>query len=340
MHHAALFCPIDHTGLIPLPDGTLSCGLGHVYPVVDGTPVLLRYDIEPTHDSARASIARAKNAPDSVDTRNPNLYLESLGVSEREKALAVHLAGQGAKMDPVVSVVVAATNGIAYKHLVGREFDYPIPDIRLPRAESKLLLDIGCSWGRWSVAATRKGYRVIGIDPSLSAVMAGKRVAEQLNLAIDYICADARHLPFENSSFDTVFSYSVIQHFSKVDAARTLEEIGRILKPSGNCLIQMPNRLGLRSLMHLCRRRFAEGSGFAVRYWSINELRRTFERRIGPSEISVHCYFGLGLEPSDMHLMPRGTQLAINLSERLRKLSAKASWMTNLADSVYVSSVK
>jgi ubiquinone/menaquinone biosynthesis C-methylase UbiE len=275
-----------------------------------------------------------------VDTQDPNLYLESLGVSESEKAMAVDLARRGAKMDPVVSALIAATNGIAYKHLVGADFDYPIPDIRLSRAEDTLLLDIGCGWGRWSVAAARKGYRVVGIDPSLSAVMAGKRVAKQLSLAIDYICADARHLPFEDNSFDTVFSYSVIQHFSKIDAARTLEESCRILRSGGRCLIQMPNRLGLRSLLHLCIRRFAKGSGFDVRYWSIDELHRTFERLIGPSEISVHCYFGLGLEPTDLHLMPRGTQLAINLSERLRKLSAKASWMTNFADSVYVSSVK
>jgi hypothetical protein len=81
-------------------------------------------------------------------------------------------------------------------------------------------------------------------------------------------------------------------------------------------------------------------SEFDVRYWSIDQLRQTFERLIGPSEISVHCYFGLGLEPTDLHLMPRGTRAAVKVSERLRKLSAKVPWLTNLADSVYVSSVK
>jgi SAM-dependent methyltransferase len=303
-------------------------------------PILLRDDIEQTIELARASIASAKNAETSVDAREPNLYLDSLGVSESEKEIAVDLARHGIKMDPVVSVLVAATNGKAYKRLVGRDFDYPIPHIRLPRGEGKLLLDVGCSWGRWSIAAARKGYRVVGIDPSLSAVMAGRRVAKQLDLAIDYICADGRYLPFAGKTFDTIFSYSVVQHFSKVDAVQTLEEIGRTLKPSGHCLIQMPNRLGVRNLLYLCKRRFTEGSGFDVRYWSIDELRRTFERLIGPSQISVHCYFGLGLEPSDLQLMPRNIQLAIGVSEWLRKLSAKVSWITNLADSVYISSVK
>jgi SAM-dependent methyltransferase len=303
-------------------------------------PILLRGDIEQTIDLARASIASAKSAETSVGAREPNLYLDSLGVSESEKEAAVGLARHGITMDPVVSVLVAATNGKAYKHLVGCDFDYPIPHIRLPRGEGKLLLDVGCSWGRWSIAAARKGYRVVGIDPSLSAGMAGKRVAKQLDLAIDYICADGRYLPFEDNTFDTIFSYSVIQHFSKVDAVSTLQEISRTLKPSGYCLIQMPNRLGMRNLLHLCKRRFSEGSGFDVRYWSIDELRRTFEQLIGPSEISVHCYFGLGLEPTDLRLMPRDVQLAISVSEWLRKLSAKASWITNLADSVYISSSK
>jgi uncharacterized protein YbaR (Trm112 family) len=42
---------------------------GHVYPVIDGIPVLLRDDIEQTIDLARASIARARNELGSIDER-------------------------------------------------------------------------------------------------------------------------------------------------------------------------------------------------------------------------------------------------------------------------------
>jgi 2-polyprenyl-3-methyl-5-hydroxy-6-metoxy-1,4-benzoquinol methylase/uncharacterized protein YbaR (Trm112 family) len=337
----ALCCPRDLSTLRLDHAGTLSCEFGHTYPVVEGVPVLLRDDIEQTIDLARASMARAWNKRGSIDERNPSLYLESLGVSEMEKNVAVKLAhARDGNVDPVVSVLIAATNGIAYKHLVGGVSDYPIPDIRLPPTRDKMMLDIGCSWGRWSVAAARKGYRVVGIDPSLSAVMAAKRIAKQLNLAIEYICADARYLPFRGGSFDAAFSYSVIQHFNKADARRTFEEIGRILTPLGSCLIQMPNCFGARSLLHLIKRRFAEGDGFDVRYWRIHELRKSVEFYIGPSEVSVHCYFGLGLEPTDLNLMPSHLRWAIALSEHLRELSKKVPWLTNLADSVYVSAVK
>jgi 2-polyprenyl-3-methyl-5-hydroxy-6-metoxy-1,4-benzoquinol methylase/uncharacterized protein YbaR (Trm112 family) len=335
-----LYCPKDGAGLVRQSDEVLSCQQGHRYPVIDGVPVLLRDDAAQTIDLAWASLARARNEPGSTDRRNPDLYLESLGISDAEKNGAVKLARVKGPIDPVVSVLIAATNGISYKHLTGVLSQYPIPDIRLPGSPGQLLLDIGCSWGRWSIAAARKGYHVVGIDPSLSAVMAAKRVANQMDLSIDYICADARYLPFRNDSFDVVFSYSVIQHFSKIDASKALTEVGRVLKPLGSCLIQMPNYLGLRSLFHLTSRKFAEGTGFEVRYWTISELRRLFASRIGPPSISVHCYFGLGLESTDAHLMSRHVRWAVSVSERLRWLSMNIPFLTYLADSVYVTAVK
>ena len=99
-------------------------------------------------------------------------------------------------IDPVVAYLIAATNGLMYRHLIGRLESYPIPDIDLPPGEGRTLLDVGCSWGRWSLAAARLGYTVIGIDPSLGAVMAARRVARQLNLAATFLVGDARHLPF------------------------------------------------------------------------------------------------------------------------------------------------
>jgi SAM-dependent methyltransferase/uncharacterized protein YbaR (Trm112 family) len=341
MHYTTLFCPKDATSLALQSDGNLSCEHGHLYPVVDGVPVLLRDDIEQTMDLASASMARARNEPGSIDVRNPDLYLESLGVSEAEKDVAVKLTiTRDGVVDPVVSVLIAATNGVAYKPLVGRLSDYPIPDIRAPQADGKLMLDIGCNWGRWSIAAARKGYHVVGIDPSLSAVMAAKRVSKQLCLAIDYICADARYLPFRDDVFDIAFSYSVIQHFSKANAERAFLEIGRVLRPSGNCLIQMPNCCGIRNLASLIKRRFSEGIGFDVRYWGIRELQEALECCVGPATISVHCYFGLGLEPTDSHLMPYYVRGMIGLSEKIRNVSARIPWLTKVADSLYVSAVK
>ena len=88
MQHTVLLCPKDLTGVTLYCDGALSCESGHRYPVIDGLPVLLRDDIEQTMDLAAQSMSRARGEPRSIDRRNPDLYLESLGISEAEKNMA------------------------------------------------------------------------------------------------------------------------------------------------------------------------------------------------------------------------------------------------------------
>jgi SAM-dependent methyltransferase len=83
---------------------------------------------------------------------------------------------------------------------VPQTIGHPIPDIRLPQGQAKLLLDVGCSWGRWSIAARRKGYSPVGLDPSLGAVLAARRIADSLGLAFYGVVGDARILPFRAGS--------------------------------------------------------------------------------------------------------------------------------------------
>jgi SAM-dependent methyltransferase len=243
-------------------------------------------------------------------------------------------------VDAAVTYLVAATNGLAYTHLVGGLAEYPIPVLRLPPGNGRTFLDLGCNWGRWSIAAARLGYRPLGIDPSLGAIMAARRVARALSVDARHVVGDARCLPLASEAVDVVFSYSVLQHFSRDDAAAAVAEAGRVLRPGGRGLIQMPTRWGIRCLYHQARRRFREGTGFEVRYWSIPELQSMFTTRIGPTQASVDCFFGIGLQPSDRHLMPWSHRAAINASEFLRSASRMLPPLTYAADSVYLSSVK
>jgi SAM-dependent methyltransferase len=199
---------------------------------------------------------------------------------------------------------------------------------------------VGCNWGRWSVAAARLGYRPVGLDPSLGAVLAARRVCRQMGLAADFVVGDARFLPFVEQSIDTAFSYSVLQHFSKKDAGIALAEIGRVLKAGGKSLVQMPNTFGIRCLFHQIKRGFREPERFDVRYWTVPELRRIFSSAIGTTEFSVDCFFGIGLQAADLELMPRSRQFLIRFSEFLRGLSKYMAPLIYVADSVYAASEK
>ena len=129
--------------------------------------------------------------------------------------------------------------------LIGRLPKYPIPDIPLEEGRGRTLVDIGCNWGRWTVAAARRGYRPIGVDPSLEALLGrAEPVCGQLGVEADFVIGDARHLPLRTASIDTAFSYSVIQHFSRAGCGTGggghRSRAGARRRP----LVQMPNVSG------------------------------------------------------------------------------------------------
>lgn len=296
---------------------------------------MLRDDVDQTlwvaQDSLRLAAERPSDDP---------WFVGSLGCdAAQQDAIRTLLARNAAgAIDPVVQFMVAATNGILYEPLLGQLRDVPIPDLRLPHGSGQTLLDIGCNWGRWSIAAARKGYDVVGIDPSLGAIMAAKRTSASLGLKVRYIVADARFLPFAPGTFSNIFSYSVLQHFSKVDALTAVNEIARVLKTGGTSFIQMPNALGLRSFQHQFKRGFREPEAFDVRYWTPWELKKTFRKAIGKTKLTVDGYFGLGLQASDAAMLPFKYRAVIRTSEFLRAMSQAVPFMCWFADSVYLTS--
>ena len=65
---------------------------------------------------------------------------------------------------------------------------------------------------------------------------AGRRLGD----AAELVRADVRDLPFEDDTFDTVVCFEVIEHVERQRDA--LDELKRVLRPSGVLLISSPNR--------------------------------------------------------------------------------------------------
>ncbi len=314
-----LACPRDKQAL-QLSGDRLTCPDGHSYPVYDGIPVMLLDDADVTHDYINRTFEKV--AENGAGHPPPPEV-------QRDKD----------HIDEFVQGEVPYTSGTLYFAVQHKLTRYPIPHTYLRPGNGERLLDIGCNWGRWSIAAARKGYRPLGIDPSLDAVLAARRVSSQLGVEADFVVGDARFLPFADNSFDTVFSYGVFQHFSKENVRISLDEAARVLKAGGMTLMQMPNKYGIRQYQQHRRRGFTEGEGFDVRYWTPSELMETFEKKFGPTSMTTDCYFGLGMQASDADLMPVHYRMVIGTSEILRKLSRFVTPLTKVADSVYLESV-
>jgi SAM-dependent methyltransferase len=332
-----LVCPRDHEQLT-VDSNALQCANGHRYPIVRDIPVMLVDANEHTLWVGAASFRAAREPLREAD----DYFVDTLGATADER-IEMERETRGLSdmlIDPVVRFMVRNTNGNLYRSLIGRLPEYPIPELPLPLANGKTLLDVGCGWGRWCVAAAKKGYKPVGVDSSLGAALAAKRVSAQLGVDARFIVADGRYLPFRGGLFDEVFSYSVLQHFSRPNADLALSEIRRVLKPEGCSTIQMPNLFGIRCLYHQARRGFRQACDFEVRYSPPTYLLQQFKELIGPTELAVDGYFGLGIQASDRRLMPQKYRWVIDCSESLKRFSKVFGPIKYIADSLYLRSCR
>ena len=312
-----LVCPL-HKSYLKFSGDKLVCKEGHSFPVIAGVPVMLLKEVK------LPCYPRYEDLWNAV-----NKYLQGERSIYTPKSRAD-------KIDPFVNKIIVGTCGNLYKGLKNRLTQYPIPELILPKGNNDVFLDIGCNWGRWSISAAKKGYLTVGIDPSIDAIMAAKRVAEQYSLNVIYVVADSRFLPFDNDSFDIVFSYSVLQHFYLENVKLALQEIKRVLKHKGLSVIQMANKYGIRNLFIQCERGFKQPENFDVRYWSPHMLLETFSTFIGPSYILADGFFSLNPQLTDIRILPPFNRFIVITSEFLKYLSRLVPFIKYFADSVYI----
>jgi SAM-dependent methyltransferase len=317
-----LVCPIDKQPLDAAGD-QLTCPAQHRYLQVGGVAVLLRPDVADSHP-----------------------YFDESRRSAKERGGAAGAAGAGPAgpsggIDPFVQQEIVKTNGILYRNALGALTRYPIPTIPLPEGAGARLLDIGCNWGRWSIAASRRGYRAIGVDPGLDAVEAAYRVSRELGASPEFVVSDGRNLPFPDASFDVVYSYSVLQHFSKEDAKACIREAARVTRPGGTVLIQLANLLGVRQLYNQARDLLNREQGiFRVRRWTPGEMLSTFCELVGPARLTADGFFSLNAQPTDLDLMDGFSRTVVRTSEALKGVAARFPPLARVADSVFIQATR
>ena len=210
-------------------------------------------------------------------------------------------------MDPFVNDWIVNTNGNLYWSSRGKLPRYPIRSGRFPREMERRssTLDVAGDGGVLP-------QRARDIAPSVWTCtlmrwrLAG-RVSKQLGVRAYFVCSDADHLPFRSQSVDLVFSYSVLQHLERSIVYRFFGEVSRVLKPGGMCLVQLPNRFGVVSVLQQLRRGFREArtGTFEMRYWSRREIEEAV-RGAGLSTPHVRADGFLSQNPqtSDADILP------------------------------------
>ena len=115
----------------------------------------------------------------------------------------------------------------------------------------KRVLEVGCGAGTDLARFAKGGAIVTGVDLSSSAVALARKNFDQQGLPADLREADGEHLPFSDESFDLVYAHGVVQYTS--DGQALVNECRRVLKPDGEAIFQVYNRIswlnGLSKLM-------------------------------------------------------------------------------------------
>ena len=105
------------------------------------------------------------------------------------------------------------------------------PPDRYPR-----LLDIGCGIGRTCSRLIARGYRVTGIDTSVSALAAARRLAPDGT----YVALDQQHLGDLGWTFDVaVVLWNSLGFGSRHADLEILRGLGRVVRPGGRVLLDL-----------------------------------------------------------------------------------------------------
>jgi SAM-dependent methyltransferase len=172
-------------------------------------------------------------------------------------------------------------------HAVGsREFFADLEDYRfdklhyLPRLvdfsayAGRELLEVGCGVGTDLVRFARGGAIVTGVDLSKTAIDLARKNFEWNGVrAVDLRVANAESLPYADGSFDVVYGHGVLQYTA--EAPRLVRECHRVLRPGGEAIFMVYNRISwLNAMSKLTKVALEHDDAPVLKKYSIAEFRQ------------------------------------------------------------------
>jgi len=152
------------------------------------------------------------------------------------------------------------------------------------------VLEVGCGAGVDLARFAKGGATVTGVDLSPSAIDLARTNLAQQGLAADLRVADAEQLPFADATFDFVFAHGVVQYTAH--PRRLVDEVRRVLKPGGDAVFQVYNRVSwLNALSTLMKVGLEHEDAPVLLKFSLGEFRALLngfrEVRIVPERFPV-----------------------------------------------------
>jgi ubiquinone/menaquinone biosynthesis C-methylase UbiE len=98
------------------------------------------------------------------------------------------------------------------------------------------VLDIGCGTGSLLVKlkSQHAAVQAVGLDPDSKALQRARKKLTRARVSVQLDHGFADELPYDERSFDRVFSSFMFHHLDEPERERTSREVLRVLKPGGS----------------------------------------------------------------------------------------------------------
>lgn len=130
--------------------------------------------------------------------------------------------------------------------------DYAVAVTKQALPEGARVLDLGCGFGSYVLAAREAGLDAMGIELAPFEIEFAKNRSRRLRPQDDagrlYRVGDATRLAEEAVAFDGVTLWNVLEHIE--DAAALLKAVDQLVRPGGKIFIVCPNYDAVRDEAH------------------------------------------------------------------------------------------
>ncbi len=154
----------------------------------------------------------------------------------------------------------------------------------------KAVLEVGCGAAVDLARFAKGGAIATGVDLAASAIDLAKANFSQQGLAGDFRVASGERMPFPDNTFDLVYAHGVVQYTA--DPQQLVNECRRVLKPGGDAIFQVYNRVSwLNALSTLMKVGLEHDDAPVLLKYSIGEFTQLLsgftEVRIVPERFPV-----------------------------------------------------
>ena len=122
-----------------------------------------------------------------------------------------------------------------------QEIDFIEPQLNVGKGAR--ILDVGCGFGRHAVELARRGYEVIGIDPSAALIAEARKRAAETGVSVDFRLEWGERFSTDQPYDAAICLFTSLGQITEQgENSGLVDRVFAALKPGGHFVVEVPQR--------------------------------------------------------------------------------------------------